>query len=66
MTKKHGYKNSFSSVGGVPEYAVYLSKKDRRKLKLMKKKLPPIKIQKIMNLEKKSIYSGQEKMILTI
>ena len=46
LTKKHGYKNSFSSVGGVPEYAVYLSKKDRRKLKLMKKKLPPIKIQK--------------------
>ena len=46
LTKKHEKKKSFSSFGGIPEYAVYLSKKDRRKLKLIKNRLPPIKIQK--------------------
>ena len=46
LTKKHENKKSFSSFGEIPEYAVYLSKKDRKKLKIMKNKLPPIKILK--------------------
>ena len=46
LTKKQEKNNSFSSYRRIPDYAVYLSKKDRKKLKLMKNELPLIKIQK--------------------
>ena len=44
-TKKYEKKNSFKNIKGIPEYAVYLSKKDRKRL-IKINKLPPIKIQK--------------------
>ena len=40
-SKKNG---TFSILGDIPQYAVYLTKKDRKRI--LKKKLPPIKIQK--------------------
>ena len=44
-TKKQNNKSSFTIIRGIPNYAVYLSKKDRKKL-IKLSKLPPIKIQK--------------------
>ena len=44
-TKKQGKKKSFTITRGIPNYAVYLSKKDRKRL-IKLNKLPPIKSQK--------------------